>query len=189
MRSREPADRNNDVLGNFGHDTDNLLRCASFNASPEALTHSDSSAGNYCQSSDSTNQWEATNRVTCGTSQDRDSPWPFNFLTLGHLQNAQQDSHLPTDIPSPRRACHLAICISPDNLEMMNLNHMVIRGRGLSYQGFQCIVHLPVLAGCCGLLDELHHRKVTSPRGLSCSLDERKKTTDNTSCTCITEST
>ena len=41
-------------------------------------------------------------------------------LSFGHRHHAQQDSHLPTDIPSPRRGCHLAFCVAPDNLEMMN---------------------------------------------------------------------
>ena len=44
MRSRQLADRTNKFLRNFGHDTDNLLRCAS---------------SNFCGSGDSTKQWDA----------------------------------------------------------------------------------------------------------------------------------
>ena len=133
MRSQERDDADNRVVHRV----------------PRTLTHSDSLVGNFCWSSDSTNQWDAINRVTCATSQDRDSPWPFNFLTLGHLRHAQLDSHLPTDMPSQRRGCHLANCIAPDNRKMMNASttwwHL---GKELPNQGFQCMVH----AGAAGLL-------------------------------------
>ena len=56
--------------------------------------------GNFYWSANITNQWDAINRDTCATSQDCDSPWPFNFLTLGRtagqpLANGHPSLRLP----------------------------------------------------------------------------------------------